>query len=314
MERAVMIEVLRSSPNTWECDEMGHMNVRFYVAKMMEGLAYFACEAGMPNAFQPRARSTLVPRDQHIRFIREARAGQPIAMRAGVLDVTESSLLLYQQLDHATGEPCATFRTWIDHVDVDTRIAFPWSAPVRARLEEMRTDAPAALGPRSIDMNVTPRPTASMADADRIGAPEIGRGAVPHAHCDLHGSMLPEFFMGRVSDSVTNLLGSWREDVERAAEARGETLRTGGAVLEYRLAYRRWPRAGDRFVVRSALGPASEKTHSLFHWILDPASGEAWCTSQAVAVTFNLDTRKIIPAPPGHLEALAKLAPEGLGV
>ena len=34
-----MIEVLRSGVNTWECDQMGHMNVRFYVAKMMEGLA-----------------------------------------------------------------------------------------------------------------------------------------------------------------------------------------------------------------------------------------------------------------------------------
>jgi acyl-CoA thioester hydrolase len=66
--------------------------------------------------------------------------------------------------------------------------------------------------------------------------------------------------------------------------------------------------------VRSARGPASEKTHSFFHWVLDPDSGAAWCTSQAVAVTFNLDTRKIIPAPPGHLEALAKLAPEGLSV
>jgi acyl-CoA thioester hydrolase len=314
MERAAMIEVLRSSPNTWECDEMGHMNVRFYVSKMMEGLASFACEAGMPSAFRPRARSTLVPRDQHIRFIREARAGQPITMHAGVLEVTDSSMLLYQQIDHASGEPCATFRTWIDHVDVDAGIAFPWSRSVRSRLAALRADAPAALGPRSIDMTVAPRTTASMADADAIGAPEIGRGAVPHTHCDLHGHMLPEFFIGRVSDSISNLLGPWREDVEKIAAARGETLRTGGAVLEYRLAYRRWPRAGDRFVVRSARGPASEKTHSFFHWVLDPDSGAAWCTSQAVAVTFNLDTRKIIPAPPGHLEALAKLAPEGLSV
>ena len=34
-----MIELYRGSINTWECDEMGHMNVRFYVARMMEGLA-----------------------------------------------------------------------------------------------------------------------------------------------------------------------------------------------------------------------------------------------------------------------------------
>ncbi len=309
-----MIEVFRGSPNTWECDEMGHMNVRFYVSKMMEGLAVFACEADMPHAFRARARSTLRPRDQHIRFIREAHAGAPFGMRAGVLEVTKSSMLIYQQLDHISGQPCATFRTWVDHVDVDSGAAFPWSSPVRARLEALKTEAPAALGPRSIDMTLAPRETATLADADAIGAPQIGGGAVPHNHCDLHGRMLPEFFIGRVSDSVSNLLGPWREEVEKIAAARGETIRTGGAVLEYRLAYRRWPQAGDRFVVRSARGPASEKMHSFFHWIMDPATGDAWCTSQAVAVTFNLDTRKVIPAPPGHLEALAKLAPEGLSI
>ena len=33
--------VWRGGVNTWECDEMGHMNVRFYLAKAMEGLPHF---------------------------------------------------------------------------------------------------------------------------------------------------------------------------------------------------------------------------------------------------------------------------------
>ncbi len=28
-----MIELARSSVQTWECDQMGHMNVQFYVEK-----------------------------------------------------------------------------------------------------------------------------------------------------------------------------------------------------------------------------------------------------------------------------------------
>ena len=32
------VEVWRGGVNTWECDEMGHLNVRFYVARAMEGL------------------------------------------------------------------------------------------------------------------------------------------------------------------------------------------------------------------------------------------------------------------------------------
>ncbi len=309
-----MIEVYRGSVNTWECDEMGHMNVRFYVARMMEGLADFAHQAGLTQAFRPRARSTLLPRDQHIRFIKEAHAGKPFTMTACVLDVTDCSFLLYQQIDHASDEPCAAYRTWIDHVDVDTRMPFPWSERTCAAFERLRDSPPAETAPRSIDMSIAPRPAARMSDADAIQAPVIGRGVVQPQHCDLNGRMMPEMFLGRVSDSVGHLLGPWREQVGEAAKTRGETVRLGGAVLEYRLVYRRWPQAGDRFVVRSARGFQREKVHSFVHWVLDPESGEAWATTEAVAVALNLETRKILAATPELVKALAKVAPEGLTV
>ena len=42
----------RGSCNQWDCDEMGHMNVRVYVEKQLEGLAVFAHALGMPHAFR----------------------------------------------------------------------------------------------------------------------------------------------------------------------------------------------------------------------------------------------------------------------
>jgi acyl-CoA thioester hydrolase len=309
-----MIEVYRGSINTWECDEMGHMNVRFYVAKMMEGLAEFAHLVGLTEAFRPRARSTLSPRDQHIRFVKEAHAGKPFTMKACVLEASESSVLLYQQIDHATGEPCAAFRTWVDHVDAETRQVFPWPTSVRAAFENLKDTPQAECAPRSIDMSVAPRTTARMEDADATGAPVIGRGVVLPAHCDLTGTMMPEMFLGRVSDSIGHLLRPWREQVGKEAAARGETVRMGGAVLEYRLVYRRWPRAGDRFVIRSGRGFQKEKTHSFVHWVIDPDSGEAWATTEAVAVALNLETRKIMSATPELMASLTKVAPAGLTV
>lgn len=309
-----MIEVYRGSINTWECDEMGHMNVRFYVAKMMEGLAEFAHAAGIRQAFRAGGPATLRPRDQHIRFMREAKPGEPLVMSACVLEVSDSSVLLYQQTDHMSGEPSAAYRTWVDHIDVSTGLVFPWSKATRARLEALKGEAPAACAPRSLDLGVAPRAAATMADADAVSAPVIGRGVVLPGQCDLNGVMLPEFFIGRVSDLIGHLLRPWRAQLAKQAEARGETVRMGGAVLEYRLAYRRWPRAGDRFVVRSGRGFQKEKTHSFVHWIIDPDSGEAWCRSEAVAIALNLDTRKIIPASPEMMSALADVAPDGLSV
>jgi acyl-CoA thioester hydrolase len=221
-------------------------------------------------------------------------------------------VLLYQQIDHHTGEVCAAYRTWVDHAAVDTGIAFPWSKSVRAALEAMRDTPPAEQAPRSLDFSVTPRRSATLDDADAINAPTIGRGVVQPQHCDLTGRMHAEFIIGRLSDSIGHLLHPWREAMAEAARQRGEQVRAGGAVLEYRLVYRRWPRAGDRFLIRSGRGFVKEKVHSFIHWVMDPETGEAWATTEAVAIALNLDTRKIMSAAPEHLAALEKLAPSGL--
>ncbi|RYY99751.1 MAG: acyl-ACP thioesterase [Alphaproteobacteria bacterium] len=309
-----MIEVYRGSINTWECDEMGHMNVRFYVARMMEGLAEFAHTLGLDHAFRANGPSTLRPRDQHIRFMREVKPGEPFTMYACVLEVRESSVLIYQQTNHMNGEPSAAYRTWVDHIDISTGFAFPWSAATRARLEGLKGEAPAACAPRSLDMSVEPRASARMVEADAIKAPVIGRGVVLPGQVDLTGAMMPEFFIGRMSDSVGHLLKPWRDKLAKQAEARGEVVRMGGAVLEYRLVYRRWPRSGDRYVIRSGRGFQKEKVHSFVHWIMDPDTGDAWCTAEAVAVALNLETRKIMPATPEMMGALTELAPGGLTV
>ena len=58
---------------------------------------------------------------------------------------------------------------------------------------------------------------------DAINAPVIGRGVVLPQQMDLTGRMMPEFFIGRVSDSIAHLLRPWREKV--AAEAGAELAR-----------------------------------------------------------------------------------------
>lgn len=290
------------------------MNVRFYVARMMEGLAGVGHAIGLPSAFGAHPRTTLRLREQHIRFMREARAGDPFTMWACMLELGESSALLYQQIDHADGQPCASFRTWIEHVEAGSGAVLPWSAHIRAHWEPLRGEAPPACAPRSIDLSLCPLPSATTAEADAVMAPEIGRGVIRHQECEPSGIMMPEFFIGRISDSVGHLLRPWRSLLASQAKARGESLRMGGAVLEYRLIYRKWPRAGDRFVIRSGRGFRTEKTHSFVHWVIDPVTGEAFCTSQAVAVNLDLDKRKIVPATPEMIHALGEVAPEGLSI
>lgn len=88
----------------------------------------------------------------------------------------------------------------------------------------------------------------------------------------------------------------------------------GAAVLEYRLRYHQLPREGDLFVVHTSLGNVAGKTHNLVHWVMDPQSGGAWATCEAIAISLDLDTRKAVEAPPEMIAELARIAPRGLTI
>ncbi|MDR3506951.1 MAG: thioesterase family protein [Caulobacteraceae bacterium] len=287
------VEVWRGGVNTWECDEMGHMNVRYYVTRSMEGLIGLAAELGMPHAFAPNAVSTLLVREQHIRFLREARPPAALHMMASVVSIGETEARVLMVLYHsASGEPAASFQTVVTHVTPRDGRPFPWPRGVRERAAALMAPVPDFAAARSISLEPF-EPTASIARAESLDLVTIGTGAVGARDCDVFGRMGVEGFIGRVSDGVPRLVSRIRDAVVGHAE--NAPARVGGAVLEYRLVHLDWPRAGDRISIRSGLAAVDHRTQKLVHWMLDPNTGRPWGVSEAVAITLDLDARKIVP-------------------
>jgi acyl-CoA thioester hydrolase len=298
------VEVWRGCVNTWECDEMGHMNVRFYVAKAMEGLVGLAAALGMPQAFSPHANATLLVREQHIRFQREARPGAPLFMRGAVIEMAENEARLLLVLFHANGEPAASFQTVAAHIAAgDDARPFAWPRRTLDLAAALTTPTPAYAASRSVGLEPLAS-RASLAKADALGLMTISAGAIDGAHCDVFGRMRVEQFIGRVSDGIAALASESRAVIAETAAA--PPGRTGGAVLEYRLAHLGWPRAGDRFVVRSGMAGIDARMQRLVHWMLDPLSGRPWGVSEAVAVTLDLEARKIVPISEAAQAALSR--------
>lgn len=307
-----MIDLWKGSANTWDCDEMGHMNVRVYLEKALEGLGPLAGRCFLSHAFQPAAPSTLVPQEQHVRFMREVHPGRPLSMQGCVTDIAETGVTVYQELVHGDGTVAASFRTRLNHVDAGTLKPFAWSNRTREAFEALQAEPPKATAPRGIDLSQAPLPDSDVSRqlADESGARIIGLGTVPPQHCDVFGRMLSPWFIGRVSDAVPNLLYDWRQRVAESVPG----CRMGAAVLENRIIYRAWPKAGDTFEIRSALSKAEKKVHTLVHWMLDPISGKPWMTSEAVAVTFDQNSRKAMETPPALMDDLAEVAPGKLAL
>lgn len=281
------IEVWRGSVAMWECDAMGHLNVGFYVAKAMEGLAGLAAELGMAGAFAADARATLIVREQHIRFLREARPGAPLVMSGGVVEMGDSEARLLLLLHHRSGELAASFQTVVAHATVRDGRPFPWPARALERAQALTVEVPPEAAARSIGLEPV-KSRASLARANELGLPRTALGAVSAADCDIFGRMRTELMMARISDGIPHFFDGRRPGAADAAK------RVGGAALEYRLIHLDWPKAGDRVELRSGASGGDARFRKLTHWLLDPASGKAWGVAEAIAVSFDLETRKMI--------------------
>ena len=298
------VEVWRGGVASWECDAFGHLNVGFYVAKSMEALVGVAAELGMGDAFSPAARATLVVRDQHIRFLREARPGAALTMTAGVVDIGESEARVLLVMRHASGDIAATFQVVVAHVTARDGRAFPWPERVRRRAEALRVEVPPQARPRSISFEPAVS-GASLEAATALGLRRTALGAVRAQDCDAFGRMRTELFMARISDGGAHLFAGLQQND-------GDRARIGGAALEYRLAYFDWPHAGDRVELRSAWTAADARLRRMAHWLLDPVTGRPWAAAQSIAAAFDLDTRKLISLSEESLAAISAQVIEGV--
>ena len=296
------VEVWSGGVNTWECDEMGHLNVRFWVAKSLEGLAGLALRLDMPRAFSTAAGATLVVREQHIRFLREARAGATLTMTGGVVEMGESEARLMLVIRHDSGEPAATFQTVVAHVTAHDLRPFPWPDRIRAAAEVLAVDVPAFAAARSRDLAPV-ESQAGLARAEALGLTRLGLGVLQPQECDTFGRMRAETVIGRISDTVG-----------RMYPPEGGVTGRGGAVVEYRILHLAWPRAGDHLEIRSGHVGCDARTRTVLHWMLDPVTGRPWATAVAVGVTFDLETRKLVEIPPETQAAFNAKAVAGLGL
>lgn len=305
---AQMIDVARSSVQTWQSDQMGHMNVQFYMEHATQGLAALGVHLGLGPRFIDAERARLVARDHHVRFLREQRPGAPFTIRAGVLEVRDFGLRVYEEMwNTVSGEVAATFSADVELLDADSHELKPLPAKTKAAAKALTVDLPQHGAPRGLAL-YEPRTAPTLEEAEKMNLVFTWQGEVQPEQCDAQGFLITRHFMGIVSDSIPNLLGQTRGD------DRSKNSRVGGAALEYRFHYRRYPRVGDVLTLRSGLKEVGPKTYVWGHWLFDLESGQSIATAEAVAIALDLETRKAIPIPDDLRERLDALVVPGLGV
>ena len=293
-----LVPCYRGSVNAWECDENHHLNVRFYLAKANQGLSFVLGAIGLPAEVLAKMDARPRVRAQHVRFLKEARPAAPLTVYAGLAGHQDHQLTLYAEVRHSLdGEVMATLLTEIGFAGTDGRpraVSLSGDAP--------RCTVPAHGAPRGIKAVGEPlRP--DYASILGMGFVEIGRGSIAAWECDPAGEMELFQYVGRISDSVVNLLAHFQTAEELSRRSHGVE---GGALVELHVDWHGTLRAGSLFSIHSGIAAAGRKTQHFVHLFFDEVTRACVATAQGIAVAIDLKTRKAIELPEARRRRIEK--------
>jgi acyl-CoA thioester hydrolase len=267
--------------NTWQCDENDHLNVQFYTEFGHEASVHLMASLGLGRRAQAAAGLSVRAVQDHIRYLREFRVIDPVAVRSAPVEVGEYHLVVYHEIRNSGDDAIAS--------TIRRRILSdkPWPAAFRNAADAARIDLPPAAKPRGVGGPELPELT--LADARRVGLTEVGRSAIKPFECDENGELLPRHQTGRYSDGAPIL---WNHmGFDRAAM---QQRQEGSVVVEMMQHYRRPLMAGDAAIVMSGLADHGDKIVKLAHFIFEAETGTLAACAEAVGVKFDQKIRKVM--------------------
>ncbi|MCU0514686.1 MAG: thioesterase family protein [Anaerolineae bacterium] len=141
-------EQLLSLPRTHQAtippaylDEMGHMNVMYYVHLFDRGAWGLFAHAGITFAALQAQQGGMFALQQFIQYLAEVHAGQTLSVYSRVLGVSARRLhFVHILLNDSTGSIAATQEVLAAYADLTTRRTADFPAEAAARLAALRAD------------------------------------------------------------------------------------------------------------------------------------------------------------------------------
>lgn len=282
--------VARRTVRLQEIDDMGHMNVRYYMQHASDAMATLTALLGLGARRAHADGLAWGVREQHIRFHREMRTGATFTIFAGIVEAAADHLRVYKEIRLTeTDQVVATITSVLALLDQEARLPRALPADLRDKALGLTTAIPTHGAVRGLAW-IEPRIDLTRAEAEAMGLYPCFLGPVRAEYCDRDGFMTPMGYMGRISDGIRNLHARYRD-------VSGDEDGPGGAVVEYRLVYHQPPRVDDIVVVMSGLHAVTDKAIGWMHLLFDHETNGLVGTAEAVAVRFDLATRKAVPIP-----------------
>lgn len=293
--------------NQWECDELGHLNMRYYLIKASEARQMFMMGLGLKHAFKVGAPSTVRLKDVHIKYLREARPGAPLYIETGLVALDDHELTLLHIMYHANGEVAATLTERLVHIYRRSGNAFNWPSRLRDKASGNLVKAPDFSKPKGMDAN------AQMTGPDleqlkRWGCTEVGRGVFLQNETNTFGNIAATTYLGRLSDTIAHFTAAWPEFGPNDW-SESDIM---GVLLEIRLHVHTTAEAGDPFVFYSGVSKVNGKIRQLIHNFVNPFTGKAYASIIAGNALMHLTERRLVAPDPDNIDRIKAIIIPGL--
>jgi len=297
-----LIETWRGDVTISECDELGHLNMRYYLSKARQARHMFFMGLGLPHSFEKGTPSTVRFRECHIKFLKEARPGMSLSVQTGILAKRETEIDLLHMIFHRDGSPSATIIETVDHVYLRTGQTFPWPNRVESAAQKHVTTCPDIAKPRGLSKD-TPMMGPSLEQLVQLPLQRIGVGVFTKRESEPFNYVSAHNFVGRLSDSITSFTAGWPE----IADGSWEASRIIGVMLEFRLRVHSPAAQGMGYHLYSGVQSHTDKVRRIIHNFVDPVSGQNYASLIAVNGLINLETRKFALPSQNSLAQLSKV-------
>lgn len=134
-------ETYRAVVFPWNCDHIGHMNVRWYAHHFDDAGFHLWSMAGIPQKDMHAQGVGLVVAQIKIDYVKEMKAGDLLVVRNAFIHVGNKSLRHLARMFNAdTDELCATQETIEVFFDPDARTSAPMPDYIRDKLTPLVVD------------------------------------------------------------------------------------------------------------------------------------------------------------------------------
>lgn len=299
-----------ASVNPWDCDEMGHLNVRHYVRAAQQGVAALARDLGLDSIMALDAEATLEIEQLHIRFLREAQVGTPLALSGRVLWLSGCRAEFELVLRHGvTADILAGFKVIVCHATAKTLKPFGFRKALQASYANVRLEGSPEARARSLPLLTTPEVEQLALAVHGLGPAlrTTAAGSVEPSQVNAQSRFRPDSLMGLISDGAAHFYGR----ATQAARLAHPDRQWGRVMMECRMHFLKPLSLGGGYVLKTGLAGQTGRIECRLDGLFDAQSQALLAIAACVGGAFDLQTRRLAPYPEVVAAALREsLIPE----